>query len=83
MEKKENGTLELEKINENRTMELENVKKTVGNARDEPKINYRGWKAMPFIIGELEWAASFLPSRFFCCCLSFFFPPNTVVFTVE
>ncbi|GAY39001.1 hypothetical protein CUMW_041040 [Citrus unshiu] len=33
-------------------MELENVKKTVGNDHDEPKINYRGWKAMPFIIGN-------------------------------
>lgn len=51
-EKKENRSLELEKIYENRTMELENVKKTVGNDRDEPKINYRGWKAMPFVIGN-------------------------------
>ena len=88
VEKKENGTLELEKIYENRTMELENVKKTVGNDHDEPKINYRGWKAMPFIIGELEWAACFLPSCFFflllllLCCLFFSFP-IIVVFTVE
>ena len=65
VEKEENGTLELEKIYDNRTMEMEKVKKTVGNDHDEPKIHYRGWKAMPFIIGEPEWADCLLTSCFF------------------
>jgi hypothetical protein len=37
MEKKDRGT-------------MENNKKAVTTA--ETKINYRGWKSMPFIIGE-------------------------------
>ncbi|TXG50409.1 hypothetical protein EZV62_022933 [Acer yangbiense] len=46
MEKKENGSIE--KNTENGTMEIE---KAVDH-NDESKINYRGWKAMPFIIGN-------------------------------
>lgn len=36
--------------NETETMD----KDERASATSEPKINYRGWKAMPFIIGETE-----------------------------
>ncbi|KAH7550366.1 hypothetical protein JRO89_XS13G0178700 [Xanthoceras sorbifolium] len=45
MDKKENGSIE--KNTENGTMEIEKAIES-----DKPKIVYRGWKAMPFIIGN-------------------------------
>ncbi|KAI9174874.1 hypothetical protein LWI28_023998 [Acer negundo] len=48
MEKKENASIE--KNTENGTMEIE--KAVDDDDNDEPKINYRGWKAMPYIIGN-------------------------------
>ncbi|KAJ0047900.1 hypothetical protein Pint_15289 [Pistacia integerrima] len=48
MDKTENGGLAIEKTEINGTLELD--MKAVSNK--EPEINYRGWKAMPFIIGN-------------------------------
>lgn len=48
MEKTENGGLGTEKTEINGTLELD----MKADSNDEPEINYRGWKAMPFIIGE-------------------------------
>lgn len=65
MDQKQNGTFELEKQDQNGTMEQD--EKAVGNFVQEPKINYRGWKAMPFIIGELR--------ELFLFCFSLVFVP--------
>ncbi|KAJ0106481.1 hypothetical protein Patl1_17873 [Pistacia atlantica] len=48
MDKTENGGLVIENTEINGTLELD--MKAVSNK--EPEINYRGWKAMPFIIGN-------------------------------
>ncbi|XP_031276252.1 protein NRT1/ PTR FAMILY 2.11-like [Pistacia vera] len=48
MDKTENGGLAIEKTEINGTLELD--MKAV--SKKEPEINYRGWKAMPFIIGN-------------------------------
>lgn len=40
---------------------------TVPTDDDEPEINYRGWKAMPFIIGDLK-------KKFLVCFMIFFAP---------
>ena len=42
---------------------------------DNPKINYRGWKVMPFIIGEQDCKRTFFCSYMLCSLLfsQFFF----------
>ena len=43
----------------------ENNEKYVTQTQDDPKINYRGWKVMPFIIGK-EWKKSSLFLSLMC-----------------